>query len=235
MGTHHLRLLTGVAVALFALPAAAAEAPVTLGLEAEDFQFPGDWSLESGTPAPSGRGWLFSGLKGARLPAATAVQIPRAGRYYLWVRARDFPDDRPGKRRFTVAVGTERSTETFGKSNRADWTWEPGGAFDLPAGPVLISLHDVDHLCARADAVLLTTDPAFTPTEALGRPGHPRVAPLTLPLPPEADPLRAGPVRDLPGAPVARLENEFLRLEFLPALRDGKQTLRPRFSFRRDG
>jgi hypothetical protein len=39
---------------------------------------------------------------------------------------------------------------------KADWTWEEGGLFELPAGPVLVSVEGVPF--ARLNALLLTDD-----------------------------------------------------------------------------
>ncbi|MBN2450031.1 MAG: hypothetical protein JXR77_06560 [Lentisphaeria bacterium] len=210
----------------------AAEAPVTLGIEAEDFQFHGDWTFQAGVPGTSGRGFLFAGPAGASLPAATAVEVPRAGQYSLWVRAMDFPDDRPGIRRFTVSLGGTRSGETFGDSGKPDFSWEPGGEFHLPAGPLLLGIHDVDHCYGRMDAVLLTTDTDFVPTLPLGNPGHPRTRPSVVPMPPEIDPLHAPPLQDLGDAPKAVIENEWVRIAFVPARRGEVATLAPRLWLR---
>src|SRR5688572_3974488 len=83
-----------------AAAAAATDKPVTLMVEAEDFQFTGDWLTQS----YEGERMLISPLKAGRYPAATAVGVPRAGRYRLWVRAMDFPADRPGTRVCTASV-----------------------------------------------------------------------------------------------------------------------------------
>ena len=124
-------------------PLRSAEQPVTLVLEAEDFHYQGDWSVAADKSGHSGEGFLFAGPSGAALPAATAIELPRAGRYQLWVRSLDFPTYRPGTRLLTVSVHGQRSKEVFGDSGKEGWTWEPGGAFDLPAGKILLSIHDV--------------------------------------------------------------------------------------------
>ena len=95
------------ALVTIARPAAAgppgppAARPVTISVEAESFQFPGDWETQpaGGFRGASNNMILFAGVSGARSPAVTAVELPRAGRYRLWVRSVDFPDDRPGTRR----------------------------------------------------------------------------------------------------------------------------------------
>src|SRR5206468_451972 len=150
------------------------------------------------------------------LAAATAISVPKAGKYRLWVRSLDFPRDRPGTRTFHVAVAGKPSPETFGQSGQADWAWERGGEFDLPAGPVLVTLEHPAPF-ARCQAVLLTDDLKFTPTLPLGRAQHPRVTPLDLPISDQAHVLPPDPVTDVAATTDARIENEFLRVEFTPA------------------
>jgi len=195
-------------------------APVTIGIECEDFQFLGDWAVTQHPHGHSGSGALFNGPRGAKLPAVTAVKIPRAGRYTLWVRAADFPGQNPGTRLFKVSVAGTFPEQTFGKSGKPGYSWERGSEFDLDAGPVLLGLHDIGKTFARADAILLTTDTAFTPTAPLGAR---RVKPVELPMPAAANPFRAATT----GEGDATLENEFLRIEFRNA--------RPRVFFRRGG
>ncbi|MCX7006765.1 MAG: hypothetical protein NTY53_05885 [Kiritimatiellaeota bacterium] len=225
----------GLVCGALAVAAGAAEKTVTLGVECEDFQFLGDWSVAYNPLHYSGKAMLANGDQGAAQPAVTAVRLPRAGRYALWARAVDFPDQRPGTRLFKVSVGGQLTKETFGHSGKPGYTWEPGGVFELPAGPVLLGIHDIGKPFARADAVLLTTDLNFKPSAVLGAPLHTRVKPLVLPVPGAADPFQAAPVVAVTGASLAALENENLRVEFLPATRDGRATVAPRVEFKRGG
>ena len=199
----------------------------TVSLEARQFQFPGDWTVTE-TGDGSGGGCLYSGPRSAALPAATAVDIPNAGKYYLWVRAMDFPNDRPGTRTFSVSVGGRKSSRIFGTSGKPGFSWEPGGAFSLPKGPVLIGIQSLAGY-ARADAVVLTTDADFVPSGAVGAVA---ARPLQLPVSGAADPLTTDTVTNIGTTPLAALENEFLRIEFLPAERSGKQTVCLRISTR---
>jgi hypothetical protein len=225
----------GLVCGALAAAAGAAEKPVTLGVECEDFQFLGDWNSGYSPAHFSGKGMLSNGELGAKLPAVTGVTLPRAGRYALWARAADYPNDRPGTRLFKVSAGGKLTQETFGDSGRPSFSWEPGGVFELPAGPVLLGIHDIGKKFARADALLLTTDLNFKPTAALGTLHHPRVKPLALPMPGAADPFAAAPVTTSGELGSAALENEHLRLEFLPAQRDGRPTVAPRVAFKQDG
>ncbi len=216
---------------------------VTRGLEAEDFQFQGDWRAERGGKDESGAGFLFAGPHGADLPAVTAIDLSRAGRYTLWVRARDFADYMPGARKLTVSIQGQRSQQMFGDSGCEGWSWEHGGVFELPAGRVLIGIHDVDQHYARIDALLLTTDDELQPEGPLGTKRLPRVRPVQLEMPeatvPDSgepsrrEPLAPRPAKVAAGEPVAALENEHVRVEFLPAVWNDQPTVQPKVSVRR--
>ncbi|MDD2599262.1 MAG: hypothetical protein PHO37_08570 [Kiritimatiellae bacterium] len=213
----------------------AADKPVTIGVEAEDFQFKGSWLTLENKELSSGKEYLFAGERGAVLPAATAVKIPRAGVYHLWVRAQDFAGDRPGTRTFTMSVNGEQSKEIFGRSAKDGFNWEPGGAFDLPSGEVLLAIHDVSKAYGRVDAVLLTTDPDLKPEGKFGSRGLPRVVPVKVLASGDSaanDPLAARPVVAAADAPVATLENEFVRYQFLLAKHGDMNTIIPQVEYR---
>lgn len=231
--------LCGVIVGLTALvTCGAVEKHVTIGIEAEAFQYKGDWINLSDPADCSGQEYLFAGEKGAVLPAATALSIPGAGVYHLWVRARDFASDRPGTRTFAVSINGQRAKALFGRSLKEGFNWEPGGSFDLPAGKTLLGIHDVSRSFGRVDAVLLTTDPALKPTGKLGAGGLKRVDPVDLPAIGDAaaiDPLAARPVVADGENPVAALENEFIRYQFMPARCGGVETIVPKVEYRQGG
>ncbi|NQU43597.1 hypothetical protein HQ520_09945 [bacterium] len=219
---------------------------MTIGLEAEDFQFSGGWQLDMGQSGYSGSGYLFAGMEGgARLPALTAVEIPRAGTYYLWARALDFATDRPGIRKMTATVNGEKADDPFGNHGKSGWGWERGGSFDLPVGRVPVTIEDVDKFWGRIDAIVLTTDPDLEPTGVLDTPGLPRTELVRVDVkqesgigfagPYDSDPLAARPATLTGGAASASLENENVRIEFMPAERNGEMTVVPRISVNRDG
>ncbi len=228
-------MLCAICCVVMAQSISAVEKPITIGIEAEDFQYTGNWiSLEDRIDC-SGSRYLFAGEKGADLPAATAVTIPKDGIYHLWVRARDFADNRPGTRTFTLSINGWRSDEIFGDSHKEGFNWEPGGAFTLKAGDVLISIHDLSKTFARMDALLLTTDANLKPDGKLGSRKLPRVKPQMIRHfgDAEADPLRQRPITVTSQKPAAVLENEFVRYKFMPAVAEGAETIIPAVEYRR--
>ena len=232
-----MRVVRGMGLlVLLAMPAAlcAAEKPITLGIEAEDFEYQGHWVAKTDTTGFSGPGILFAGPGGAKLPAATTINLPRAGRYQLWVRSKDFPDYRPGTRTFAVAINGKRATDVFGNSGREGWSWEPGGSFDLPAGKILLTLHDVSKNFGRCDAVLLTTDEKLEPSGKLGSGSLRRIQPVPLEgvVDQAADPLAGRVIKTAGSQPIAQLANEHVRYSFLPAMSEGRPTVIPRVEVR---
>lgn len=208
--------------------------PAAVYVEAEDLPYTGSWSVVSETGA-FGAGLLLATDVVAALPAVGAVNVPAAGRYRLMVRARDFPADRPGIRRFAVEVNGVRAEREFGAHGRADaggWDWEDGGPFELPAGEVLVALAPLTGYC-RCDALALVRDGEDVPH------GSAQAKAMATPLPPlpPAEPIvlatvPAGVTRE---EPLARLQSDSVRLTFLPIRLPDAQTVAVRIEVARDG
>ncbi len=198
--------------------------PITICIEAEQFQFPGDWVVASPEHASDGK-CLLSGS--GSLPAVTAIKIQNPGRYFLWARAMDFVNDKPGTRKFTIAVGGQKSPEVFGDSGKDGFTWEAGGSFMLNTGLVALAIQPLTSF-ARADALILTTDPDFKPDRVLGSGGrYQRMQPHKLSTGKIADPFTPIDISEIGSQPLAVLQNDLVRYEFVPAMRGGKATIIP--------
>ena len=138
-----------------------------LWIEAEDFADYGDWRLDTQFVQQMGSAYLIAAGVGRPIAdAATEVQVPRAGRYRLWVRAKNWiREHAPGK--FAVSVNGVRAAHVFGAADSEAWIWESAGEFDLPAGAVKLALHDLTGYFGRCDALLLTRDLEYTPPSDL--------------------------------------------------------------------
>ena len=180
------RKLLGLCVALAVLPLAKAETgtraasegacrsirrphevvPGLVLVEAEDFDDYGRWRLDTQFVHKMGSAYLIAPGVGSPIGSArTTVDLPRAGRWRVWVRTNDWlPTFSPG--RFSVLVGGRRSRE-LGASKREGWSWELAAEFDLEAGPIQLSLDDLSGAFARCDAVLLTTDLSYRPPDVV--------------------------------------------------------------------
>ena len=197
---------------------------ITLKLEAEDFQFLGNWT-KGGTYADcSGRNFLFSS-SGAEFPAATVIEIPRKEKYTLWVRTVDFPEDRPGQRYCTVSVGGHLNSRPFGKSGKAGWSWEKGDVFDLSQGPVLLTLRDNPTVhYSRVDAMILSSNKTFIPWGQLDDITAKNAEIVDIDMGANRNPVQISPVsKQARPTPLARLKNEHLQVTFIPAMRADKK------------
>ncbi len=154
--------LTGI-IAL-TLSAAAAGAEGLIWIEAERFNQPGGWTVDSQFIDQMNSPYLLSvGLGTPVEDASTSVSLPRAGRYRLWARTKDWiPKHHPG--RFTIAIDGRSVERVFGASGRPGWRWEDGGIHDLREKGEL-RLHDLTGYYGRCDAILLAEDLQWTPPD----------------------------------------------------------------------
>ena len=199
--------------------AAPESAPVTLGLAAKDFPLVGDWVFRS----EQNRTLLYASPTGVKFPPVAAIVIPRAGKYRLWVAARDFAKQRPGTRTFSVRIGARHVEAVFGKSGKDNYQFEDGGWVDLAQGPTLIVLENARPF-ARFQGLVLTQDERLTPLKPVTAANYPpaRLQPLKIPPRPGAT---AADFKIDAGDPVATLANDRVRYEFLPAHRGPLATL----------
>jgi len=142
----------------------------TLLVEAESFDDPGGWKLDTQFLHVMGSPYLLAhGLGEPVADAVTAVAVPEAGTYRVWVRTKDWAaafgeslgeDGAPG--RFELHISGQRIDQTFGAEN-AQWHWQDGGTVELEAGEHELRLHDLTGFDGRCDAILLTKDQSLVP------------------------------------------------------------------------
>ncbi len=133
-------------------------------VEAEAFAERGGWLLDPQFMDQMGSPYLLAhGLGKPVASAKTEIEFPAAGRYHVWVRAKDWvPTHHPG--RFQVLVGGRTLESTFG-ANGLDWSWQNGGQIEVTAGEVTIELQDLTGLDGRCDAVYFTTEQGAVPPQ----------------------------------------------------------------------
>ncbi len=151
--------------ALFA-PLLAASAADQLLVEAESFQAPCGWVLDTQFIDLMGSPYLMAHGMGAPVrDATTTVTFPSAGKYRVFVRTKDWvarwkAPGVPGK--FQVAVDGKPLATIFGTSG-AEWAWQEGGAVEIAAPQAALALHDLTGFNGRCDAIFFTKDETFTP------------------------------------------------------------------------
>ena len=141
----------------------------TLLIEAESFDHPGGWVLDTQFIKAMGSPYLLAHGMGVPVPdATTRVKIPAAGKYHVFVRTKDWvarwkAPGQPG--RFQLVIDRVPLETTFGTTG-AQWHWQPGGEIELPAGEIVLSLHDLTGFEGRCDAIVLTTEATPPPEES---------------------------------------------------------------------
>lgn len=137
-------------------------APTGILVEAEAFDDYGGWILDSQFEAEMGSPYLLAHGLGAPVDdATTTIAIPEAGRYNVWVRAKDWvPSHHPG--RFVVSINGNTVGTELGANGR-DWSWQHAGTVELPHGRATLVLHDLTGFDGRCDAIFLSTDDAVPP------------------------------------------------------------------------
>ena len=142
----------------------------TVLVEAESFEKPGGWSLDTQFIDTMGSPYLLAhGLGAPVADASKEVTFPAAGTYRLWVRTQnwvekfaDKVDASAAPGRFQVKVGDTVVTHEFGKTG-AEWFWEDGGEVTVAAEATTVALQDLTGFNGRCDALLFSSDPAFVP------------------------------------------------------------------------
>ncbi len=134
-------------------------------LEAECFEETGDWVNDPQFIDIMGSPYLLAnGVDEPVADAYTHATIPSEGEYRLWVRCKDWlPDHSPGQ--FQVFINGQPSPVTFGESEDDQWKWIDGKSFDLKEGKVEVRLRDLTGWWGRCDAIVLSSDPNFKPSD----------------------------------------------------------------------
>jgi hypothetical protein len=135
-----------------------------LYVDAEDFDDYGGWRMDTQFVHLMGSAFMMAtGIGEPVKDATTTINVPKAGDYHVWVRARNWVKDHfPG--RFQVAVNGKAFPREFGAARTDQWTWEKGGTVRLD-GKTRLALRDLTGFYGRCDAILLTTDGDYIPPE----------------------------------------------------------------------
>jgi len=150
-----------------------------------DFEELGGWMVDSQYVHIMGTPYLIAPGVGNPVPdAVKRVELSEGGSYRLWVRSRNWVvDHAPGQ--FQVLLNGQPTEAVFGKSGTDEWVWEPGGEFDLAAGPCELTMRDLTGYFARCASLILTTDGDYVPPSEVGALRDERRRMLGVPAEPE--------------------------------------------------
>ncbi len=143
--------------------------PEAVFLEAEAFDNPGGWVVDQQSMDIMGSPYLMAHGMGIPVKdASTVVNFPKKGRYYLFVRTRNWtaPWSQMAAGQFQVLLDGKPVARTFGTSHR-EWSWVEAGAIDIEDPSVTIALHDLTGFNGRCDALYFTPDNTDVPPNNL--------------------------------------------------------------------
>ena len=171
-------------------------------VECEDFGISGKWKIDSRQyPGFSAKACLTetAGAAIERFTPSKTVRLPKAGVYYVWLRAyQGGPRDEGMHDRELFLQVNETVFEPTHRGLEGDgFRWELCGAAVIGEdGAAEIRIHDLGRRAAVADCVLLTDDAQFKPADWTGNSRRPA---LTLPFEvPDVAPVEAKPVQLAP-------------------------------------
>lgn len=136
-------------------------------LEAESFASLGGWVIDQQSIDQMGSPYIMAHGMGIPVKdASTTFEVPYSGEWNVWVRTRDWTA--VWKRGnsggiFKISINGETLNKTLG-TNSVAWDWQKAGAIGLNKGTATISLHDLSGFNGRCDAIYLTSDKDFRPT-----------------------------------------------------------------------
>lgn len=138
----------------------------SLVIEAERFEKPGGWTVDTQFIETMGSAYLIAHGPGNPVAdASTSVDIPAEGKYQVWVRTMDWSEAlkrKGGAGRFNLSIGGKILGGELGKGE-SSWHWESVGSIDLTAGKTELKLTDLSNYNGRVDAIFLSNDGNATP------------------------------------------------------------------------
>lgn len=150
------------------LAGAGMAAGASLYLEAEAFQKTGGWVIDQQSIDIMGSSYLLAhGLGEPVEDAATTVEFPEPGDYWVYVRTKDWVADSaaPGTAgRFQVVIDGKPLPEVFGTKGD-DWFWHEGGKLRVEKRKARVVLHDLTGFEGRCDALYFTTEQTPPPND----------------------------------------------------------------------
>lgn len=132
-----------------------------LFIEAESFKNLGGWVVDQQSMHIMGSSYVMAhGMGEPVADATTYVTLPESGKWYAYVRTRDWTA--VWKRGSAAGIFKLKINDTYFDNtlgnNGENWDWQYAGVLDLQEGKAKLSLCDITGFNGRCDAVYLTTD-----------------------------------------------------------------------------
>ena len=132
-----------------------------LFVEAESFTQKGGWVVDQQFMDLMGSPYLLAHGMGVPVAdAATEVEFPETGDYYVYVRTYNWTapwkkGEGPGK--FSLMVGGKQLSSPLGAEGES-WMWQAAGKVKVRQQKTLLRLHDLTGFDGRCDALYFTTE-----------------------------------------------------------------------------
>ncbi len=139
----------------------------TILVETESFQNVGGWVIDPQFTLEMGSPYLLAhGLGTPVADASTTITLPSIGTYHVWARTKDWvaqwkAPGAPGK--FQISINDTKLDTVFG-TRYATWTWHYGGYVNINNINAQIKLIDLAGFEGRCDAIILSKDLDFSPS-----------------------------------------------------------------------
>jgi hypothetical protein len=164
-----MNMRTPITLALLLIPLAARAADNAVLVEAESFKDYGGWVCDTQFVHIMGSPYLLAhGMGRPVKDASTAVELPEAGQWHVYVRTMDWvarwkAPGQPG--RFQVLIDGRPLSTTFGTEG-ADWHWQDGGVIEIKNKQATLGLHDLTGFEGRCDAIAFCRGDTAPPGDA---------------------------------------------------------------------
>ena len=136
-------------------------------LETEKFEDKGGWVIDPLFIDQMGSPFLLAhGIGKPVNDAKTVIEINEPGDYSVWVRTRNWNadwDESQAPGRYQILFNGKPLPNEFGIAP-SKWGWINGGSIYLDQEDVEIRLHDLTGFDGRCDAIILTKDKYFVPS-----------------------------------------------------------------------
>jgi len=126
-------------------------------IEAESFDSKGGWVVDPQFVEQMGSPYMLAhGLGRPVADAETKINIPVAGKYYLWARTMNWASgewEPPG--RFKIGINDNSLKTVLGTEE--GWGWQYAGAINIKDTIFSLKLQDISGFDGRCDAIFLST------------------------------------------------------------------------------
>jgi hypothetical protein len=166
-----MRKFVAIALVLLIVQWVAAKNSPSLFIEAESFQNKGGWVVDQQFMDLMGSPYLMAhGLGTPVADATTTVDLPKTGRYTLFVRTYNWTSpwtEKEGPGKFQVSIdGKILNNKVLGATGNR-WEWQEVGKIDIGTRRVTVGLHDLTGFNGRCDAIYFTMDDEDFPPDEL--------------------------------------------------------------------